>query len=306
MTRFGVQKSMSIKTFFVNNGQSNLGPFDLLTIAAMVDRLEIKATDFLCVNTEKDEWVMICQYPEFIALVSQSSKPSLKPTLIQTSENQTSAQSASHPSADLRTNLPTSPQAQTKLSLQGNGPSGDLTNGQWYVLKGKDRFGPFTYLDVLRMLQEKSIFEYDFVWAQGLEVWKRIAEVDVFNSDQVRRLAGEKANDGIFFRRHHPRNKYECPIVAHDNNQVWRGKAIELSEGGAGVIIENAMIVPGQNVYLHFKPGAVAKPFNVLCEVVSKRYMKGIRDHETPVVYGIKFINIQKTDREAIRANIAA
>ncbi len=129
---------------------------------------------------------------------------------------------------------------------------------------------------MIRMLQEKSVFEFDFVWCQGLEAWKRIAEIPAFYADAIRKVFDNtKANDTLFFRRHHPRNRYECEIIVHDNNRVWKGKAVELSEGGAGVIIENAMILPGQNIYLHFKPGIITKPFNVLCEVVSKRYMKG-------------------------------
>jgi hypothetical protein len=72
---------MSTKTFFVNNGEANLGPFDMPTIVAMVNRLEIRATDHLCVDTEKDEWVMVCQHPDFVAIVSQAAKPTVKPTL---------------------------------------------------------------------------------------------------------------------------------------------------------------------------------------------------------------------------------
>ena len=127
---------MSAKTFFVNNGQLNMGPFEMSTIASMVDRLEIKATDYLCVDVEKDEWVMICQHPEFIAFIAQSSnRPSMKPA----------------PALAL-TAMPLPTMAAT--------PSDDLTQAQWYVLKGKNRFGPFMYVDVIRMLQEKSVFEF--------------------------------------------------------------------------------------------------------------------------------------------------
>ncbi len=293
---------MSVKTFFVNNGQTNVGPFDMSTIASMVHRLEIKATDYLCVDVEKDEWVMVCQHPEFIAFVAQTPKPTLKPTMKGPQISAAVQESSGNPVTLTSVPIP-SPSGQTPYVV----PTADFTLSQWYVLKGKNRFGPFMYVDIIRMLQEKSVFEFDFVWCQGLEAWKRIAEVEVFGADKIRHLLGHtKTNDTVFFRRHHPRNKYECEIIVHDNSRVWRGKAIELSEGGAGVIIENAMILPGQNVYLHFKPGQITKPFNVLSEVVSKRYVKGIRDNETPVVYGIKFINIQKTDREAIRTNIAA
>src|ERR1700677_3487525 len=165
---------MSAKTFFVNNGQSNVGPFDMSTIASMVNRLEIKATDYLCVDVEKDEWVMICQHPEFVALAEQSAKPSLKPSM----------------KATIPEPVEPSPNSLAIASMPTVGAvsSIDLTQAQWYVLKGKNRFGPFMYVEIIRMLQEKSVFEFDFVWCQGLEAWKRIAEVEVFGSEKIRHL----------------------------------------------------------------------------------------------------------------------
>jgi hypothetical protein len=176
-----------------------------------------------------------------------------------------------------------------------------MTTSQWYVLKGKNRFGPLMYLDLVRMLQEKSVFEFDYVWAQGLDKWKRIAELECFSCDHIRALFGQDGVDSVFYRRSHPRARYETSLICHDNSSVWKGHTIEISEGGAGVIIQNAMLLPGQSVYMHFRPGALSKSFNVLSEIVSKRFMKGIREPEAPVLYGIKFVNIQKQDREAIR-----
>lgn len=284
------------KLYFVNNGDSSSGPFDMATVVDMVNRLEIRATDHLGADPNGSEWVMICQHPEFIALVSQKAKP---PTTKQAIPQPVHEEA---PAVSLPHHAPPVTQMPTPVAT-----ASDLSQAQWYVLKGKNRFGPFMFVDLIRMLQEKSVFEFDFVWCQGLEAWKRVAEVPVFAVDKIRHLFDtSKASEGIFFRRHYPRNNYDCEIIVHDNSRVWKGKAIELSEGGAGVVIENAMIVPGQNIYVHFKPGIITKPFNVLSEVVSKRFMKGIRMVDAPVIYGIKFINIQKQDREAIRANIAA
>jgi hypothetical protein len=181
------------------------------------------------------------------------------------------------------------------------------TEAQWYVLKGKERFGPYGYTDVIRMLQEKTTFEFDFVWRKGMDGWQRIAELPDFAAEKISALfTDSKENDKIFFRRHYPRGKCDTSIVIHDNSRVWKGKALEMSEGGAGVSIENAMLLPGQNVYVHFKGSGKAQPFNVLCEVVSKQYLENIQHPAAAVMYGVKFINIQKQDREAIRTNVAA
>src|SRR5579863_5244605 len=102
-----------------------------------------------------------------------------------------------------------------------------------------------------------------------MESWKLIAELPDFAPEKIREMLdkNQKTQAQIFHRRRFRRFNYECPVIAHDNAQVWKGKTVELSEGGAGVVMENAMLLPGQNVYLHFKPGDSSKPFNVLCEI---------------------------------------
>src|SRR5690606_38372739 len=96
----------------------------------------------------------------------------------------------------------------------------------------------------------------------------------------------------VFFRRRHRRVKYGGTILVHDNKSVWKGQGVEISAGGAGVIMENSMIVPGQTLYLHFKPGDGVPPFNAVCEVVSKRFVEGVKDKNAPIRYGLKFKNI--------------
>src|SRR5580704_836626 len=141
---------MSVKTFFVNNGQSNVGPFDMSTIASMVNRLEIKATDYLCVNVEKDEWVMICQHPEFIEFVAQTAKPTFKPTMKAPVQEPTPAQVPSRPQDSGNPVTLTSVPMPSQAAQSGYVvPTADFTQAQWYVLKGKNRFGPFMYVDII-------------------------------------------------------------------------------------------------------------------------------------------------------------
>lgn len=171
---------------------------------------------------------------------------------------------------------------------------------EWYVLRGEERQGPFDHSDIIKFLQEKIIFEYDFVWKAGMENWVRIAELNDFKPEAIREVL--KLEKDLFVRRKHVRMMYECPVVAHDNKNYWTGYTIEISEGGAGVVIENAMLMPSQNIYLHFKPGTHTKPFNVLCEIVSKKYIPNVKDSREPMVYGVKFINIPKSEKDLIRA----
>lgn len=59
---------------------------------------------------------------------------------------------------------------------------------EWYILKGENKFGPFSYPDVLKMLQQKVVFEFDFAWHPGLSTWVRIADLDSFKPDNIGKM----------------------------------------------------------------------------------------------------------------------
>jgi len=171
---------------------------------------------------------------------------------------------------------------------------------EWYVLKGENKFGPFAFVDLVKMLQQKVIYEFDFIWHPGLASWKRIAEIESFKADKLRQLKDMNVSDiqEVFFRRRHRRMSYNGTILVHDNKTVWRGTGVEISAGGAGVVMENALITPGQTLYLHFKPCDGVPPFNAICEVVSKQYVDGVKDKEAPIRYGLRFTGIPSNTQQ--------
>lgn len=177
-------------------------------------------------------------------------------------------------------------------------------NGKWFVLKGEKNFGPFSYLDLIKMLQEKSLFGFDFVWREGMDSWVRVGECDLFSTHHIRQLyaSGSKDVENAFIKRKSNRALYDCPILVHNNERVWKGRSVELSEGGAGIEVRNALLVPGQKIYVHFSEGQGIRSFNVLSEIVSKRYLKDLKSKSAPIVYGVKFINLDKLEREEIKA----
>jgi hypothetical protein len=181
-------------------------------------------------------------------------------------------------------------------------PDPDYMNFEWYVLKGENKFGPFAYMDLVKMLQEKKVFEFDYVWHAQLGSWTRMAELKEFQPQSIQNLQSAEMPElsEVFFRRRHKRASFNASILVHDNKSVWKGEGIEISAGGAGLYMDNAMLVPGQTLFLHFKPGDGVPPFNATCEIVSKKFMKGIKDRKSPIKYGVKFINIAPTTQEMI------
>ena len=57
-------------------------------------------------------------------------------------------------------------------------------------------------------------------------------------------------------------------------------------------MIENATLVPGQTVLLHFAQRDDLPAFNALCEIVGKKYTKDVRDAKSPVQYSVRFVKL--------------
>jgi hypothetical protein len=175
----------------------------------------------------------------------------------------------------------------------------EVSNKDWYVLKDENRYGPFSYLEIVKLLQEKNLFIYDFIWNKDLPNWTKISDCEQFATDKIKQLHASQAPyvDEVFFQRRHARAKYASSVIVHNNKLLWKGRSLELSEGGAGLLIESTKIEPGQTIFLHFKVGEDVPPFNAVCTVISKQILPS--GHE--VKYGVKFTSISRDVQEAIK-----
>lgn len=266
---------------YVSHNGTQLGPWSIEEITAKVKTSELSLMDYIYDENTKD-WVLLMEYgPLASKLKDAQPKPAPPPGARGESK-------APLPTPDI--SLPNIADRMAEPVPMDTAAE----HREWYILKGENKFGPFAYTDVVRMLQQKAIFEFDFAWYPGLEAWKRIAEFGEFAPDFIRQLKknGMKEVEEIFFRRRHRRVRYGGTILVHDNKTVWKGQGVEISAGGAGVIMENATIVPGQVLYLHFKPGDNVPPFNAVCEVVNKKFVEGVREKNAPIRYGLKFVSI--------------
>jgi len=253
---------MQSEFYIYRNGKQE-GPFSKEKVIEKIKAQDLSASDFVYLD-EKSDWVLVMDYEPLTEYI-KTAKPKTVPPKKPTKESATASQ-------------------------------------EWYILKGENRYGPFTYPDLIKMLQEKALFEYEYVWKTGMESWVRVAEVEDFTADKIRGLKDEaKSNlSEVFFRRRHARAHYGASILVHDNKHVWKGQGLEISPGGAGLIMDNSMILPGQVLFLHFKPGEGVPPFNAVCEVVSKRFLKGVRHKDQAIQYGVKFTSIGENARGTI------
>lgn len=269
---------MAQDRFFVSHNGQQEGPFEKDIIIQKISNHELDSMDYVF-DDEAQDWILVMEHALFKGACAQS-----KPVGAPKPKMQEEAQEPIE--------MPKAAEGQPEAMVT-----------EWYVLKGENKFGPFVYTDVVKMLQEKVVFEFDFVWNPGLSTWHRIADLEAFHPDYVAKLKTTLMPEisEVFFRRRHRRVRYGGTILVHDNNIVWKGKGVEISAGGAGVVIENAALVPGQTLYLHFKPGDGVPPFNAVCEVVSKKYVKDVKTKNAPIEYGLKFKSISANTQKFLQ-----
>ncbi|MES2964256.1 MAG: GYF domain-containing protein [Bdellovibrionota bacterium] len=257
---------MKQELFYVARSGQQDGPFSVEDIVAKVKAKALDSTDY-CYDEATSDWVMLMAHASF--------KDSLKEE---------------------------KPKAVTPITPPPNPATKAAPNPEdWFVLKGDLRFGPFAKAEVVRLLQEKSLELTDYIWTPSMASWERVSDTKTFSADEIRKLkdANLPGIDEAFFQRRHRRTGYGASLLVHDNRRLFKGQGVEISEGGAGFVLDNGNFEPGQKLFMHFKPDADLPSFNAYCEVVSRRSPKSGSDKHFH--YGIKFLKIDQTATEKIQ-----
>lgn len=247
--------------FHVSHIGQNYGPWTLDEIMQRLAKMELIASD-LIFDESKNDWV---PFMEFAPLVNA-----------------------------LKGLKPAAPPKPSKTEEVVDTPTGTTTlhsdeKAEWFVQKQSHRFGPLTYSGLIRALQEKQVYEFELVWKEGMGEWVRVAEHPEFTPEKIKAVLGTPEAKRAFLQRKHARFTYMNDVMVHDNTTVYLGQSFQGGAGGAGVIIENATFQPGQTVLLHFAAHDGIPAFNVEAEIVSKRFVKDVRDKKTPIPYGLRF-----------------
>ncbi len=172
---------------------------------------------------------------------------------------------------------------------------------KWLVLKKEKKFGPFSYLEVVQMLQEKTLMDQDCLSTTLLPGWRKVKEYEEFANSKVQQLLveGDRHVQEVFNRRRYPRAQFEGTLIVHDNKTIFRGQSFQISAGGVGLLIPSQALLPGQTLLLHFHPSIDVPAFNAVVSVVSK--CNPSNDQEmTPHRYGVKFTSISQNIKEQI------
>jgi hypothetical protein len=165
----------------------------------------------------------------------------------------------------------------------------------WFLYRDNTKFGPYRYLELVRLLQTNACAPDDFVWKPGFQDWTRVRHCSEFEDGVLKKLVHLRnfGAEKVFIQRRFPRVPYESEVILHDEKRVVFGAARSLSEGGAFLEVNKITHAKGDRIKIHFTPGAVAVPFNCIAEITM--VSKG-----PPLGYNVKFIYLEDEDRKRI------
>jgi len=261
---------LSETTFFISHSGKALGPFPLQEIKRKLNAGEFSFTDYLWVP-EGESWRMLADMFASDFPPPKEPPPGIKVT------------------------------GEAKLKERefgGETFSQDLgisNESIWFLYRDNTKFGPYRYLELVRLLQTNACAPDDFVWKPGFEDWTRVRHCPEFEEPVLRKLVHLRnfGTEKVFIQRRFPRVPYESEVILHDEKRVIFGAARSLSEGGAFLEVQKPTHNKGDRIKIHFTPGAVAIPFNCIAEVTM--VTKG-----PPAGYNVKFIYLEEEDRKRI------
>lgn len=260
--------------YFISKNEKQLGPLTEEQILKKIKLKEISWMDYIFENSKRD-WILIMEHPKFNRLFTESVLRG--------------------PSED--------PLAKQKNMKTKTNEDHEKEGKAWYLLKENNNYGPFFITEIIQMLQSKVLSEYDFIWHEKFENWKRVAETPDFASENIQNLlkSGNPEIQEYFFRRRNIRVNYGCSLVVHDNKKIYKGRSIELSSGGAGIFVDTNDLKNGQNLFLHFQPGDGVPPFNAICSIVSKQFNSHQQGKNLEFKYGVRFTSISQNIKQKIQ-----
>jgi len=262
---------LSEPSFFVSrSGKESEGPFSTREIKEKLKAGELAYTDYLWL-AEREEWRMAAQH-----FSSDFPPPEEPPRGITVS-------------------------GEKKLAGRAYGEEtftqdlGISNEAIWFLYRDKTKFGPYRFLELVRLLQTNACAPDDFVWKPGFSDWTRVRACAEFGDEVLRKLAHLRnfGAEKVFVQRRFPRVPYESEVILHDESRVVFGAARSLSEGGAFLEVPRLAHQKGDRIKVHFTPGGVSVPFNCIAEIT-------MVTQGPPAGYNIKFIYLEEDDRKRI------
>jgi len=178
------------------------------------------------------------------------------------------------------------------------------TSNEWYLLRGEEKFGPYTYADLVSFLQKNKVFLHDYVWTQHLEAWSPIGELPEFSFERTARLREKNEQTPVFEKRKHHRVYCDLGVYVNNQQNIYHAVIKTLSVGGALILIQNPLLYASDQLVISFRETVFSKNLNLKSEIIQKRYTKERIQHDSWIFYTVKFLDTTKEAQDLIQDTI--
>lgn len=177
-------------------------------------------------------------------------------------------------------------------------------NTSWFVLIGEQKYGPYDYKTVIQMIQANQLMDFNYVWADHLEAWTPMYQLEEFSKDRFKLLLQEQSEYlSSFTRRQGERIEVKMPIIGHNSIRFFDGEIVSLSEHGALCLLNSPLVQVGDQIKLHVKSvDNQYEAFNIEGEIIRKNYSKQRLNAQSGLYYAIKFHELQHNGIKQIKA----
>jgi hypothetical protein len=182
-------------------------------------------------------------------------------------------------------------------------------NGAWHVLIGSQKYGPYEYKKIIEMLQKNELMDFNYVWAEHLENWTPIYQLEEFSKDRFQNIlqSNESELQSAFIKRTSSRIEKTVPLIGHNSIRFFDGEIVSISESGALCLLNSPLVQVGDQVKLHIKLGSSEETsFNVEAEIIRKNFSKKRLNAKSGLYYAIRFTEVQNVGIKQIRQWLSA
>lgn len=161
---------------------------------------------------------------------------------------------------------------------------------EWYISRDQKKYGPYTAEEVIQLRQIGKCFESDLVWKQGLRQWKTLISTEEFSPLAMAERAQKEESCALFNRRQWTRVRKELSLIIHNDEQLWNGRSITISQGGALIEVSAPHLKAGDKIHLHIQASSAEdKAFSCLGVVTGKRFINERLRFNSAIQYVVRF-----------------
>lgn len=157
----------------------------------------------------------------------------------------------------------------------------NTTTHEWFLMYGEQTKGPFNQAELIKMKQNKLLFDYDYVWAQHLKGWTRLAHIEEL------KITATSPELNI---RKHPRYQVVLDCYLSNPEYAYPGAVQSLSQGGAMVVAQHPHFQVGNDIFILTKPKApLNHGFVKRGRIVSKELLPNQVQFKSSCLYIVTF-----------------